>query len=99
MKSSDLIELTTLLSGIIVSVIGAINQIRGRRAGDNALQARAGTQALAEAKSIQGLSYEPGYNPVEAELEAARRLLREHGLQPPAGPPTPPPSVPPPATG
>lgn len=80
MSTRDLIELVTVLSGVIVSVLGAIQQIRARKAGDADLAAAAGVEALARSKAAQGMSYDPSYLAVAQEVAAARRLLGEHGM-------------------
>lgn len=98
MNTRDTIELVTLATGIIVSVYGAIKQIRDRRAGDAALASTAGAEALAQAKAAQDVAIAPSFldqvrdmaaqlAEAQARLAAAGGASRQPGVvnQPPGG--------------
>lgn len=89
MNTRDLIELATLIGGIIVSVYGTISQMRKRREGDAELAATAGAAKVSHAKAIQDISgldqtylaqVSANMANLEAKLAQAEALLREHGI-------------------
>lgn len=56
MDTRDIVELVTVLSGAAVSIAGAVQQIRARKAGDADLVATAGAEAVARSKAAQGVA-------------------------------------------
>lgn len=71
-------EFVTLLSSVLISVMGAIKAIQDRKAHDKAL---GGADAIAQAKTMQDIirvnpTYVQQAEAMRAELEAARRQLR-----------------------
>ena len=89
MNTRDLVELATLIGGIIVSVLGAVNQIRSRKADDKVLAEAAGKENFNAAKTVSDIvSVDSTYmqqvqaqmDGLNAKLSAAETKLREHGI-------------------
>jgi len=81
--ANNIVELATLLGGVVVSVTGAISAIRARKAGDAAM---GGDLVLAQAKAMQDITrVDPTYvqqaEKLRSELEAAKAQLKAHGIE------------------
>lgn len=90
MDSRTLVELITLIGGIITALAGIVNAIRGRKATDEALIKSAGEARVSQAKAAEDLTVNQTYMDqvtehmatLEAQLSQAMAVLTKHGLQP-----------------
>lgn len=100
----DIIELVTLIGGVIVSVYGAITQIRARRAGDEKLISTVGGDAVDRGKVLRDIvGLDPTYlqqvQSTIARFEADRARLEAELARAQAAAPRPDPGngdIPPP---
>lgn len=89
MDTRSIIELVTLLGGVITAVYGSISSIRQRRAADAELAAVAGAPVVSHARAVTDIAgLDPSYlaqvssnmTTLENKLEQAEALLRQHGI-------------------
>ena len=89
MDTRSIVELATLLGGIITAVYGAINSIRERRASDAKLESTAGEARVSHARAVEDIvGLDPTYlaqvsanmTSLQNRLEGAEALLRQHGI-------------------
>jgi len=81
LDSRTIIELATLIGGIIVSVVGSITSIYQRRRSDSEIARETGTERSKIGLDAEYLSQvQRNFDAIEARLSEADRLLREHGI-------------------
>jgi len=81
LDSRTIIELATLIGGIIVSVVGSITSIYQRRREDAEIATQTGTDRSSIGLDADYISQvQKNFDTIEARLAEADRLLREHGI-------------------
>lgn len=89
-NARQITEMITLITGVLVSLLGAWRQLRSRREDDAALIQIGGQTAVDHAKAVSDIigldptyleQIERNFALLDSKLKVAESLLRQHGIR------------------